>query len=214
MDRLNETGIVVVEGSDAVGKTTLIKNALRTWAAGGIMLHCTYKRTPEAIERHLTRMFVIAVRYLLRGRWVFLDRWWPSDAVYAPAFNRPRISKELTNLFDMMLRDLHLGGYVICYDRHWEDTVARHVKMSKIRPEMYTNVADVAKHYTEFAIAKRPIGNMFYHGNVDPRLQIISPFDPVPGLPTFETKCRCMRANTSALATLARALPKSFNILK
>ncbi len=209
---IQPSGIVVVEGSDAVGKTTLIKNALSTWAKGGVYLHCTYKHTTEAIERHQTRMFVIAVRRLLEGKWVFMDRWWPSDAVYSPAFNRQRISTELTWLFHQLLISTQAGGYVFCYDALWEDTVARHAKMLTIRPEKFSNISDVAKHYTQFATVRRPIGHLYYQSEADPRVQTIQPFAHIAETATFERKCWGMRANHNGFEVLARSLPKHFNI--
>lgn len=73
---------IVVEGPDGVGKSTLAQELVRQ--SGGHYMHLTYRFKDRMFDYHWAA-FELALKWLEKGP-VVLDRWWPSEIVYAAAF--------------------------------------------------------------------------------------------------------------------------------
>ena len=74
--------VIVLEGPDCTGKTTLAQNLATRM--GGKYLHLTY-RWPGKMHHYHQSAMELALRWSQRQP-VVLDRWWPSEVVYASAF--------------------------------------------------------------------------------------------------------------------------------
>lgn len=74
--------IIVLEGADCSGKTTLGQFLSKRWDAAYI--HATY-RFPKAMFNYHTAILNKAIK-LSEKQPVIVDRWWPSELLYAEAF--------------------------------------------------------------------------------------------------------------------------------
>lgn len=113
--------LIVLEGPDGSGKTTLAK-ALQE-KLGGTYIHLTYRFKGRMFDYH-TAAIEQCLRHLQTGP-VILDRWWASEMVYARAF---RGKTE----FDMGGRMLDRVGlkhgvqYVLCLPESRRDYASHH----------------------------------------------------------------------------------------
>lgn len=132
--------IFVLDGPDGVGKTTLGKRlAERT---GGKYLHLTYRWKDKINLYHDA-----AIRWAARQKeTVIIDRWWPSEAVYAKAYRGGstwplygRMAERVAGKFGVL--------YIYCLPDSVEEAVDRHRKLKNEREEMYDDIADVAELY-------------------------------------------------------------------
>ena len=75
-------GIICVEGPDGAGKSTLVNNLLQEF--GGTTLKASAKWL-DRMDVYHTALFNRALE-LSENELVILDRWWPSEYVYAPIY--------------------------------------------------------------------------------------------------------------------------------
>jgi len=133
--------IFVLDGPDGVGKTTLAKRlAERT---SGKYLHLTYRWKDKI---HLYHDAAIRYAARLQPQTVVIDRWWPSEAVYAKAYRGGsqwplygRLADRIALKFGVM--------YIYCLPDSVDEAVKRHAKLKGEREEMYDDIAEVADLY-------------------------------------------------------------------
>ena len=136
--------IIIIDGPDAVGKTTLAKELMKR-VPNTKYLHLIYRWKDKIFDYHTAAM-------KLAGKWamthnVIIDRWWPTEACYASVY-RNTSAWPLQGRFHERLSLKYGAVYVICLpDR---DTITRHHEMKKIRHEMYDNIEDLCNLYTKF----------------------------------------------------------------
>lgn len=116
--------LIIIEGPDFTGKTTLAKELARTMHRP--YWHCTASR---ALQPGLADYHMNVVRNLmhnsLSGQTMVMDRFWPSEVCYAPVFDRSlaKYGEELMKIvhYVQMLNPL----YVFC---RAQDPVKRFIK--------------------------------------------------------------------------------------
>ena len=124
--------IIVLDGPDVIGKSTLAAALLRRYP-GARMLHLTYRRKQNIPLYHLA-----ALRWGIRRQepLAIIDRWWPSEYVYAAVYRGGSTFPYYWRLLDRVA--LKYGVcYCICHRFNRNIQMAAHMASSKIREEMY-----------------------------------------------------------------------------
>lgn len=138
--------IVILEGADGTGKTTLAK-ALEE-KHGYAYIHCTYS---SQLVGHMTGYFIgvlSAAIHISKTRPVVIDRWRMSELVYGEVFRAgPENPYATESLFDMA--DAAGAFYAFCHPSHEnrEKYLDSFDKLKKEREEMYDKMAGVYDCY-------------------------------------------------------------------
>lgn len=139
------TGIIVIEGADSAGKTTLA-NHIRERFPNTRYLHSTRRKD-------IWRYHVGALRWACRessDRLVILDRHWISELVYGPIFRGRPAYDEGAAALDRML--MSYGAlYVICAPSNVRAQLQRHADRRALGKEMFTNIERVVQFYLNLA---------------------------------------------------------------
>lgn len=127
------TGIIVLDGPDCCGKTTLAKTLITKY--GAKYVHATYRFGNTMFAYH-TAVLRKAVK-LSASHLVVVDRLWPSEVVYGNVFRKGlAYGKEPStespwshgwSMFDAVLRK-HAAIYVFCLPNDVTVASARHAK--------------------------------------------------------------------------------------
>ena len=93
--------IIIVEGSDAVGKDTLINN-LSKLTNMEVVRGSSFEMSEEGTDK----MFEEARKLLLEGKDLILNRSFYSNAVYGPMYNYPTMSDEQFNELNRIVEEV------------------------------------------------------------------------------------------------------------
>lgn len=134
------TMIIVLDGPDGTGKTTLAHEICKQ--TGAKYLHLTYRWKDKIFDYHTA-----AIRWAARQTCpVVIDRWWPSEAIYAKAFRggstwplQGRMCERVAKKFGVV--------YVFCLPDDIQSAVANHAELKQHREEMYDDIAAVVDLY-------------------------------------------------------------------
>lgn len=147
-------GIIVLEGPDGVGKTTLAETLVHMF--GAVNYHQTY-RWKNNMPAYHSGVLHHAIK-LSRSRLVVLDRLWLSEAIYAAAYRGGTRWPQLARMLDRV--GLTYGALnVVCLPPSLEEHRARFAKLKSEREEMYDDVDAVTKLYIDLwegAAIERP----------------------------------------------------------
>lgn len=128
-------GIIVLDGTDMAGKTTLANALIKKY--GGHYLHATY-RFKDRIELYHLGLLRLAIKlHEADGKMVVMDRWWPSEMIYGDVY---RNGNRVCNAGFRILHRLalrHGVSYVMCYRESREKLMEEYVKHHAQRNEMY-----------------------------------------------------------------------------
>lgn len=163
------TGVVILEGPDGAGKTTLANYLAQHH--GAVVLHQGYRFRNQIFTYH-TAVLMKAAKLAQEGRLVVLDRLWLSEAIYAQVYRNGSQWPHQGRLVDRIL--LSLGALtVFCLpgrDGEGPEAAVRRHMENPGRPELYPKVeqaVEVARLYKET-----------YWGERDPQLK---PWTNPPG---------------------------------
>lgn len=134
--------IFILEGPDGVGKTTLGQHMAKQ--LGATYVHLSY-RWPE----HMFEYHTAAIRWAIRKSHkqpVIIDRWWPSEALYAAEYRNGSKWPHMGRMLDRIARK-HGAIYIYCLPEDLVDYEKRFEKLKGEREEMYDNTIGVAKRY-------------------------------------------------------------------
>ena len=135
--------IIVLDGPDAVGKTTLANKIIEMYP-NTKYLHLTYRFKDKIFDYHTA-----AIR--LASKWakthnVIIDRWWPTEACYATVY-RGSSDWPLQGRFHDRLALKFGAVYVMCLPDH--TTLKRFERMKQERDEMYESIDELCKVYSK-----------------------------------------------------------------
>lgn len=137
-------GIVVLEGADGTGKTTLGKYLVDNFDAH--YMHLTYRWPNTMFNYHLAAVHR-AIK-ISQERLVVVDRCWLSECVYANIFRKGSKWPELGRMLDRILR--RFGAiYVFCMNEDDEQYEINYNELKKTREEMYDNTLEVSRRYNQ-----------------------------------------------------------------
>lgn len=135
-------GLILLEGADGTGKTTLAKFLVERY--GGHYIHLTYRYPNNMFEYHAAALHR-AVK-LSESRLVVLDRQWVSESLYAEAYRGGTKWPHMGRLFDRVMLK-HAGLYVFCLADSLTTHAERFEKLKTERPELFDNATKVASLY-------------------------------------------------------------------
>lgn len=138
--------IYILEGPDGTGKTTLAKKICEKFDAG--YTHLTYRWKPRIFDYHTAAIRHAARKVWLTGKPHVIDRWWPTEAVYALAYRGGSSWPLQGRLADRVARKFG-AIYVCCTPDNAEEVISRHQQLKGIREEMYDDITQVAKLYVD-----------------------------------------------------------------
>lgn len=132
--------IIIIEGPDAVGKTTLAR-ALQRLAPNSLYMHNRYHRDVWPYHAATLRR---AVRHA-RLAPVIIDRHWPSECAYGAAFrDGPATRYNERALYRVLER---YGACYVLAAPQPDVTVKLHERQKGLRPELFSNIGHVARIY-------------------------------------------------------------------
>jgi DNA polymerase III delta prime subunit len=124
--------IIVIEGPDGTGKTTL-SDALRE-ELGARYIHLTYRWKDKMHLYHLAALRTAAI--LAKTSPVVIDRWWPSEIAYADAYRGG--SKYAKYFMRLDYAATQMGVfYVMCLPSDRERYLKHYNVLKGKRTEMY-----------------------------------------------------------------------------
>jgi len=134
--------IFVLDGPDGVGKTTLAKRI--TERLGCKYLHLGYRWKDKINLYHDA-----AIRRCAKQQEsIVLDRWWPSEAVYAKAYRGGSPWPMYGRMAERVAKRLCVV-YVYCLPDNVQEAVSRHDELKQEREEMYDDISTVARLYLD-----------------------------------------------------------------
>ena len=133
--------IIVLDGPDAVGKTTIAKEFIRKFP-NTKYIHNGYRWKDKIFDYH-TAVMKLASKWAMTHN-VIIDRWWPSEACYASVY-RNTSAWPLQGRFHERLALKYGVIYLLCLPD--QNTLDRHTEMIKVRDEMYENIEDLCDLY-------------------------------------------------------------------
>ena len=136
--------IVVLEGADCAGKTTLAKYLSKQY--GFRHIHLTYRFKDKMFTYHHAAMELV-LKYAEKGP-VVLDRWWPSEVIYADEF-RGGSKWPLAHRFFDRVAIANNFVYVWCIPSDREGHRKRFTKMKETGREMYDHLGGLMDAYSE-----------------------------------------------------------------
>jgi hypothetical protein len=141
-------GILVLEGADASGKTTLAAYLREKY--GARYLHLGPYR--DVWRWHLGALWR-AIK-LAETELVVIDRHWPSECAYGEVYRGGAQYPSASRCLDRVLRK-HAALYVLCVPSNLPGQLARHRRLREKRSEYAQDVRAVVQRYSDL-----------WHGNV------------------------------------------------
>ena len=149
--------IYVIEGPDGTGKTTLSKAIAEK--VGGEILHPGFNKKWN-IEKYHKAFFKLATEFDEMGIPTILDRWAPSEHVYASVFRGGES-------YDTDALIKKLGADVVWIYCRNDNAVANHFKNQTIRKEMFDDMTEVVKAFDQY-VSESPLDwRMYDYDKVD-----------------------------------------------
>lgn len=143
-------GLIILDGPDGAGKTTLGKRLVELY--GGKYFHLTYRWKSRMFEYHTAALH--HALSLANKQLVVVDRLWMSEIVYATVYRGGSTWPHMGRLLDRVIR-AHAGLYVMCFDESMKAHQDRFMELKASRVEMYNDTTDVWALY-----------NVMYHGSL------------------------------------------------
>lgn len=138
-------GIILIEGPDGSGKTTLAKRLARDY--NGIILHQTY-RFKNKIPIYHGAILRKALK-LSKERLVILDRLHISEYVYGKVFRNENRWPWMTDLFNILCKELNIP-IIMCLPFSIQQGLEWFEKAKNERPEMFENIKEVIQEYIDY----------------------------------------------------------------
>lgn len=135
-------GIVIVEGCDGTGKTTVAKFLCKKF--NGHYIHNTY-RWPTKMPLYHTAALHRAIK-LAEEKLVVIDRLWMSEAIYAAVYRGGSPWPQMGRIIDRIVMK-HAGIYILC--RLPTDHAKRFAELKQQRQEMYDDVTEVGIRFND-----------------------------------------------------------------
>lgn len=140
-------GIVILEGPDASGKTTLANKLIELNNGRGTILHATYRFKDKIPTYHaalLRKAYKLSKKYL-----VIIDRLHISEYIYAKVFRNGTKWPEQLNIFNQICKALNIP-IVICIPSSIERGVEWFEQTKNSRYEMFDDMRQIIKEYIDY----------------------------------------------------------------
>lgn len=158
-------GIILVDGPDAAGKTTLAEHLIEMNQGNGIILHATY-RFKDKIPMYHGAILRKAIR-LSKKTLVVIDRLHISEYIYAKVFRGGTKWPWQLPVFNQICKSLHIP-IIICVPSSLEQGMEWFAKTKQERYEMFDDMKDVINEYIQYV--KKDKNIMIYNRDLTNKL--------------------------------------------
>ena len=137
-------GLIIIDGPDGCGKTTLAEKLVEMY--NGTYIHHTW--SPELqtqMDTYLTNGLELAIEES-RNRLVIVDRLWMSEICYSEGIREGTEYPDLHAKLASMVQEEN-GLNIVCFPDDIEKGLARFERLKGERPEHYDNIAEVFDVY-------------------------------------------------------------------
>lgn len=138
-------GIIILEGQDASGKTTLANYLLKKYK--GTYIHATY-RFKNKMPIYHAALLRRALK-LSKNQLVIIDRLFISEYIYAKVFRGGTPWPEAFKMFNSFCRELNIP-IVLCVPETIERGIIWFENAKKERVEMYDNIKTIIEEYCKY----------------------------------------------------------------
>lgn len=146
-DRLKDekplSGIIVLDGADGTGKTTLAKEFTKMF--GGDYIHLTWS---EEIEKNMDSYILEKLKSAIKTsqtKLVIIDRLWISEALYSLCYRNATKWNGMHLFIDFICKENKVLN-ILCIGEQ-QKVLARFDKLKSERVEMYENIENVVTAY-------------------------------------------------------------------
>jgi hypothetical protein len=139
-------GVVILDGPDAVGKTTLAQELKRQAGKCVKYIHLSYK-----YPRHMFTYQLAALHWAHKWSYyglVIIDRQWISEGIYANVYRGGSAWPHMGRMMDRAFRGMGTMN-VLCLPQNIEDHHVFFSELKKKRYEMYDDQIHVAQRYLD-----------------------------------------------------------------
>ena len=139
----NVSGIIVIDGADGSGKSSLAKYFIDVY--GARYLHCGLRK--DVFMHHLGVLH-LAERWASRGELVVIDRLWLSELAYGDSLRKGAKHPIGARCFDRLLLRM-AAVQVICIQEDFKAHLQRFIELKKVRQEEFNEdqVAEVIEYF-------------------------------------------------------------------
>lgn len=142
-------GVVVLEGPDGAGKTTLAEHLVKRY--DGHYVHRTWRKGMDVWDHHTEAVQIANERS--HKQLVVIDRLWASEAIYGKVYRGESDYKHNSRAMDRVL--LRLCAINVLCIPPLDYVVDVHAKRAAAGGEMYSTVDEVAERYRDWALGNR-----------------------------------------------------------
>lgn len=135
-------GIIVLDGPDGAGKTTLAKHLVENH--GAKYIHLTYRWPRHMFEYHTSAIH--RAGRLAKNNLVVIDRWWMSELCYANAYRGGSSWPLMSRMMQRVLLK-YSGIYVYCLPVDTREHLRAYDDLKTQRKEMYKDILPVVMEY-------------------------------------------------------------------
>lgn len=139
-------GIILLEGQDASGKTTLANNLLKKYK--GIYIHATYRFSNKMPIYHAA--LLRKALKLSKNQLVIIDRLFISEYIYAKVYRGGTKWPEAFNMFNSFCRYMNIP-IILCVPETIQRGKIWFEKSKQERIEMYKNIDKIIEEYCNYA---------------------------------------------------------------
>lgn len=157
-------GIIIIEGPDGSGKTTLAERIIANNEGKGIYLHAEYKFKNKMKTYHLA-LLTKAIK-LSRETLVIIDRLHISEYIYAKIFRGGSKWPEQLEEFNTICRHLHIP-IVLCVPYKLEEGITWFEQAKQERKELYEDITKVIEEYINYAKEHKKDRNVLIYNRDD-----------------------------------------------
>ena len=136
-------GVIVIEGCDGTGKTTLANALVDSF--GAHYIHLSYHEGVEAMWAVQLQALTIA-QAKMHHQLVVIDRHWASENVYGAVFRNSTAMADHAKIMDGYFRKLKAIN-ILCLLSSPERNEELHRRNREKREEMYSSILGVAERY-------------------------------------------------------------------
>lgn len=139
------TGVVLLEGPDGAGKTTLAEYLCKKY--DGHYVHRTWRKGMDVWDHHTEALQIAHERH--DKQLVVIDRLWPSEAIYGRVFRGESDYKHNSRAMDRVLQRM-AALHVLCMPTDKEYIKGVHGARAAAGGEMYSNIDKVIDAYRDW----------------------------------------------------------------
>lgn len=139
-------GIIILDGPDASGKTTLANKLLEKYE--GTYIHATYKFSKKMPIYHAA--ILRKALKLSKSRLVIIDRLHISEYIYAKVFRGGTPWPEVFRMFNSFCREMNIP-IILCVPETVERGLIWFAKAKETRVEMYKDIKEIIQEYCNYA---------------------------------------------------------------